>query len=299
MIDFKPIALADKALFDNTLAGNTRASSEHSFATIMSWHSFFATQIAIVADCIVLAYTDIKGRQCFVQPMGNGDKIKAVRELMLYANEQKQPLILGSVSEEFYKQLQVAFDKKMQFELIRNMAEYVYLRERLTNLKGSKLQPKRNHINKFCKLYPNYHTEFITTQNASLCKELYALWLNQVSSRDEDKNELHGEQQAVNFALDNFNYLNLKGITLWVDNTMVAFAFGEMVTTDTFLTHAEKALTSYEGSYAMINKLTAQLVATEAIYINREEDLGLEHLRKAKLSYDPAFLIEKGFVVFE
>ncbi|MBQ6569899.1 MAG: DUF2156 domain-containing protein, partial [Clostridia bacterium] len=76
----------------------------------------------------------------------------------------------------------------------------------------------------------------------------------------------------------------------------VAFCLGERQRSDTFITHYEKALPEYEGAYALINREFAKNTVGNFKYINREEDTGQEGLRKAKLSYHPAILLEKYFV---
>jgi hypothetical protein len=93
-----------------------------------------------------------------------------------------------------------------------------------------------------------------------------------------------------------FRELEMKGGLLRVDGTIIAMTLGERMSQDTFITHIEKAMPDFKGSYAMINQQFALHALGEFKYVNREEDLGLEGLRKAKLSYMPAILLNKYVV---
>lgn len=294
MINFRPISMQDKALFDKALHGNKIASCDYSFATIICWQHHFQTEIAQVAGCIILHFIDNDGLPCYLSPLGDGDKVAAVKAMIDDARCRGERFSIGAVTHELYNQLELYLGHIIRAEFYRDQFEYIYSRENLATLSGSHLQSKRNHVNKFCSLYPNYEIREINSHNAFDCIKLYNQWRCQIECRKDDSSEMINEQMSVEIALNYFDELHLKGITLWVDNKMIAFAYGEMLTADTFLTHAEKALTIYEGSYAMINKLTAQFVAKDALYINREEDMGLEYLRQAKMSYKPVMLLEKG-----
>lgn len=97
-------------------------------------------------------------------------------------------------------------------------------------------------------------------------------------------------------ALRLYRELELKGGALRVDGEIVAFTIGEELCEDTFVVHIEKAYADVQGAYPMINQQFVEHECTAYQYVNREEDTGAEGLRKAKLSYRPAFLEEKGIV---
>ena len=101
------------------------------------------------------------------------------------------------------------------------------------------------------------------------------------------------ERRALIYALHNFDALGLTGGILHVEGKIAAFTFGMPINQDTFGVHVEKADTRIDGAYAMINYEFANHIPEQYIYINREEDLGIEGLRKAKLSYQPAIILEK------
>ena len=107
------------------------------------------------------------------------------------------------------------------------------------------------------------------------------------------------ELKMISHLLDNMEQLNQEGVYIEVDNKIVAFAIGEVIK-DTLYVHVEKALKEYDGAFAFINQMFARYMKNYDVkFINREEDLGNEGLRKAKESYHPEFMIEKYSVIIK
>ena len=177
------------------------------------------------------------------------------------------------------------------FTVDRDYADYIYLRSDLATLKGKKFQSKRNHINKFRNTYPDYKYSPITKDRIQECLELEAKWCK---ANDCDQQEGTGnERRALIYALNHFEELGLTGGILHVNGQIVAFTFGMPINKETFGVHVEKADTTIDGAYTMINYEFANHIPEQYTYINREEDLGIEGLRKAKLSYQPVIILEK------
>ena len=169
-------------------------------------------------------------------------------------------------------ELEKAFPDRFNFVSDRDYADYIYLRSDLSTLKGKKFQSKRNHLNKFRSNYPNYTYKPLTSDLIPACLEL---------------------ETSMTAALQHLEQLDVIGGVLYVEDEIVAFTFGAPINQTTFDTCVEKANTAVEGAYAMINYEFANHIPSQYIYINREEDLGLEGLRKAKLSYQPEVILEK------
>ena len=167
--------------------------------------------------------------------------------------------------------------------------DYVYERERLATLKGKKLHGKRNHINKFLANHPDYVYKKLDAAAVPDCLALYDHWI----SERENTTELMDEKKSVRLALDNMEELGLTGGTIYVDGQLGAFTVGERLQDDMQLVHIEKARTDIDGLYPMINQQYVLRECADVAYINREEDMGHEGMRKAKRSYAPAFMIEK------
>ena len=107
------------------------------------------------------------------------------------------------------------------------------------------------------------------------------------------------EQYAINLFFMNMDYLGLKGGMLKSNGEIVGFTIGEQLNSDTFVVHIEKALSNVQGAYTAVCNQFAKANASELTYINREEDLGIEGLRKSKLSYRPVFMVDKNTVYFK
>lgn len=180
------------------------------------------------------------------------------------------------------------------FDTSEDLYDYVYQSQSLATLGGKKLHSKRNYINRFKQL--NWSFEDITPDNIDECKQMSLEWcIRNDCDKSEDKSE---EMCAVGIGLEHFFDLGLVGGVLRVDGRIQAFSYGEQQCSDTFVTHVEKAFTDYDGAYPMINYMMANRFCKGLEYINREEDMGEENLRKAKKSYHPCFMVEKFSAVY-
>jgi hypothetical protein len=197
---------------------------------------------------------------------------------------------MSGICPEQKTRLETQMPERFSFYAPRDYNDYIYLRTDLATLVGKKYQPKRNHVNKFKKTY-SYEYLPITSELIPECLRFEAQWC-----RMHDCNAADGtgnERQAVLDGLNNFDALGLTGGALRVGDDLVAFTFGMPISADTFGVHVEKADTRFDGAYAVINYEFANRVPEQYIYLNREEDMGVEGLRKAKLSYHPTILLEK------
>ena len=156
-------------------------------------------------------------------------------------------------------------------------------------LSGKALQSKRNHVNKFEKSY-DYTFEPITGENAMECMALERTWLREHGSEADGEDK---EEEVIHRLLTHFEELQLSGGILRVEGKIVAFTIGSPINETTFGVHIEKARRDYDGAFTMINKLFAATIPEQYTYVNREEDLGIEGLRQAKLSYKPEIILPK------
>jgi len=172
--------------------------------------------------------------------------------------------------------------------------DYVYTRESLATLKGKKLHSKRNHINKFLSKYPDYEYRKLDKSMIDDCISLYDQW---ISEKDEETaDSLQNEKQSVLLALKHMDELDLTGGTIYIDNKLCAFTVGERLHPHMQLIHIEKGDTNYDGIFPMINQQYVLHECEGVELINREEDMGVEGMRKAKRSYHPLKMIEKHLI---
>lgn len=284
MLQFRPIELKDKSWIDELLAISDYRGCEYNFTNNYVWRNVYGITI-----CRFMDYFIVKASNGFFFPAGSGDIKSLIKELSEYSEGEGKKLKFITMDKSAKVLLEKEFPGKFRFDTNEDFYDYVYTVESLSTLSGKKLHSKRNYINRFKQLDWSY--EQITEENIDECRRMSTIWCERNGC--EMSKEKSEEVCSVENGLDNFAALGLKGIILRVKGEIQAFSYGEQLNSDTFVTHVEKALTDYDGAYPMINYLMANEFCRELTYINREEDMGEENLRKAKRSYRPCFMIEK------
>ena len=293
-MEFKTPTLEDKEFIDSFFEEESTRSCDFSTANIILWNQFYDCQYAVVCDTLVMR-TDEEG-ESFSFPMGKGDKKKAVEEIMKYCEAQGIPFVMNGITHETEEQMKEMFGDIFQVEYDRDAADYIYEREQLATLRGKKLHGKRNHINRF-KENHEWSYEKLTDENQLEALTMLMEWKMQ-NCTPEDL-EKHEEICVSKNSLIYYKELGLAGGILRADGKIVGLSLGEpAVNPDTFVVHIEKAFPDIQGAYPMINQQFVLHEMEGFTYVNREEDMGEEGLRKAKMSYRPAFMLEKGFLRF-
>ncbi len=292
-IEFKRPELEDKEIITSYFDKAPSRSCERTFVNVYLWSRHYKVRYAVIEDALVFKSEDRD--TAFAYPAGEPEHVKKALEfLMEYCKERECPFILYNVTPEMFTQLESWYPGRFTVEYDRDIADYVYESEKLATLAGKKLHGKRNHINKFKSLYPGWTYEELNDENVEDCFQMALKWRNKNGCEDDP--EKNAEMCVTLNSLRLYKELGLKGGVLKVDQRIVAFTVGEQLCDDTFVVHIEKAFADVEGAYPMINQQFVQHECADYTYVNREEDTGAEGLRKAKLSYRPAFLEEKGTV---
>lgn len=294
MLEFRDIHISDRERINRALAGSDFRGCEYSFANNLAWRRLADSKIAFFKDFYIVGAFADSSSPSFVFPSGIGDYREVITELRSFSEERNAPLRLTGVTDTSLEMLRELYPDDFTFSLDRDSSDYVYLRSDLAELSGKKYHAKRNHLARFNRL--DYDFSPITEKDYDDC--ILYLVDNYNSSGKSDKSFI-AEQFAINTFFTHFGALELKGGIIRIDGRIAAVTVGERLNSDTFCVHIEKADTSYEGIYAGINNLFVRSAAEGLTYINREEDLGLEGLRKAKLSYHPAFILNKHIVTFK
>ena len=290
MIAFRDITIQDKDTITAYTMNSCRRNCDLSFSNLCSWRFLYHTKFAIINNFLVFKFW-AGDELAYMMPVGEGNLEEVLNELIEDARQEGEPFCMLGVCSCMREDLEAIMPGQFGFTVDRDYADYIYLRSDLATLKGKKFQSKRNHINKFRNTYPDYEYSPITKDRIQECLELEAKWCK---ANDCDQQEGTGnERRALIYALNHFEELGLTGGILHVNGQIVAFTFGMPINKETFGVHVEKADTSIDGAYAMINYEFANHIPEQYIYINREEDLGIEGLRKAKLSYHPETILEK------
>lgn len=285
-MDFRRIVPEDKTEYERLYKHKYRISSDASFTTAYSWAEGYETTICIKNDVICLKGKSDSPIPYFMMPQGCGDREKFIRELYDFCHDSNIPFSLHWALEEDIPLVMGIFGNKVHVTSSRDSADYIYDTGALMTLSGKKLHAKRNHVNTFKSNYV-YSLSEISDDNLNLAQDFVI---------EHCKTE--EEKRAMYRLFLNFFYLGLTGMILFAEESVAAVTVGEKITEDTALIHLEKADTFFSGAYPAVNQLFISNFFSDTLYVNREEDMGIEGLRKAKLSYRPAFLLEK-FTVTE
>jgi len=268
-------------------------TSDYTIGANFMWRDFYDTSFAIY-EGMILYKVKFLNRTSFTYPVGNGSFSKAMDALIDYCRSNYLPLWFCTVPEEVIPLLTDQYNGTIPATPSRDWADYLYRAEDLAQMAGRRYSGQRNHINKFKRLYPNYKYHEITPDN-----------IDRVIKFLEDYQVHHGKdnklaQEELRRTLEILPYIfkfKLLGGFLEVEDQIVAMSVGEIIQ-DTLYCHIEKANRDYPGSYQMIVREFARHNVTENVkYINREEDVGDEGLRKSKLSYHPIKLLDKYCVL--
>lgn len=312
MIKFKDVTVDDRELIQSFTLGGERQNCDLSFANLISWRFLYNTQYAIVDGYLVFRFY-VERHLAYMLPVAKpklqedgsykvlpDDECEAgvLRTMREDSIAMGHPFLLMGVCNYMCDIIETHFPGVFNIKPQRDYSDYIYTREKLMHLSGKKLQSKRNHINKFKTLYPQYEYRELTADLIPQCLALEKQWREKTAQPGdaEAEEELSEELRSMTRAFNRWDKLGLTGGTIFVDGQMVAFTFGCPINHCTFDVCVEKADTSYEGAFTIINQEFVKHLPEQYFYINREEDLGDEGLRYAKLSYKPDILLEKNVV---
>lgn len=287
---FKKVELQDKEKIESYTKHSNINICDFAFANIFAWSEKYLTSWAEWEDSLIISF--VRDGKTLYLPIIAKDHSKLESTISMLINKsisKGENFILMSVTDEYLSIIEEIYPNRFDIIYNRDGCDYIYNSEDLATLKGKKLQSKRNHINKFQKLYPNYKVEFIDNSNKDECLELSKLW----AGDKINETDFIDEYKMIERFIGNIKELDAIAIAIRVDDRLVAFSIASAINDKCFDVHIEKADTSYEGSFSIINKEMANIIIQKYELINREEDLGIEGLRKAKLSYNPKEILCK------
>lgn len=258
------------------------------------WQTTLRSAWVIVDGFLIIRFAIDGGKKIgYMQPIGMYGATSfghIIPQMAEDANIHGQRFRVIGVTKEGYDVLKSCHGGLFALHSDPSYEDYIYERISLATLAGKRLQPKRNHINQFLKRHPEYQYRPLTEDQFEECLKLDCRWREAHGDICQD---ITPEREAMLRAFENFEVLELQGGALYINGRMVAFTYGSPINYDTFCVHVEKGDSDVAGCYTMINRLFSESIDEEFKYINREEDLGIEGLRRAKLSYYPAFRQEK------
>ncbi len=318
---FRDLSLEDKPLLDLAFTRFPPSISEFTFTNLFIWRHAYQIKISRMQNFLCL-FAENREYPFFFSPIGEGDVVECCRKLLRLMKEKGVPIKIARVPEEVASR----FDWKAEgfvVEFDRDQSDYIYLSEDLINLQGRKYHRKRNHIKQFKEKYA-YQYLPLTPERISECLRLETEWCD--LRHCEVTPGLHNESIAIKEAFAHFEALGVhpvrnfseplnpaefiskydpvaeqrsifsngvKGGVILIDGKVEAFTLGEPLNHDTVVIHIEKVNPAFEGLYPMINQAFLENHWSGYTYVNREQDLGEEGLRKAKESYFPHHMINK------
>ena len=290
MLTFHPLTLADKEKIDRCVAAEDSRSADFNFNTFYIWDDKYRRFVADSDEYIIMLRSD-RSAPLFVWPIG-GESAPALRKMLDYCAAEGQPLCFFGLEERHAEALERLCPGQFSVTEDRDYEDYIYEAEKLSSLAGKHLHGKRNHINRFMQEH-DWRFEVLRREMFPECLSLLETWTEHT---DTSAGMVGNERNAILKSFANYETLGFLGGGLYAEDRMIAFTFGEKICSDTFQVRFEKAHGEINGAYPMVNREFVQLVCArypEVRYINREDDMGLENLRKSKESYYPAFLLRK------
>ena len=297
MLELNDITLDKKELIDGFLKRRKSRNSEFSFSYLYMWRKSYDMKYAITDDMLCILPKHTGGPRSasfpigFENPDGTSRSIKKFVETLLeYFKESGEEPLIHLYDESTMELLVKEFPDTFIITEDRNNFDYVYRVDELTKLSGKKFHSKKNHINKFKKMYPDWEYCRLSPENNGECMALFDEWQTDKGWEAESIGE---EREALCEFLNNRDTLGYIGGGIRIGGRLVAFSFGEALGTDTAVIHFEHVDPNCEGAFAIINQQFLEHEWQNYTYVNREEDMGIPGMRKAKESYHPAFMIKK------
>ena len=290
MIQFERLQLLHRDEYDKFLLLADRGCG-YSFVNMYLW----GRQRAAFVDGFLTFFSQFDRRAVYPFPLGQGEIRPVLDAIIQDARQRGIPCCITGMTQADCQLLEQLYPGKFRIYHDRDGYDYVYHIDDLADLKGRKFQRKRNHVNRFYDAHPNCRLEPITPANLEAVQDMASSWYLHRQQKDPD-GDFHLEQLALMRALADPFKLGLEGLALLEGDKVLAFSLASQLSADTFDIHFEKARDDVDGAYTAINQAFAKYLRDkypQTRYLNREDDMGLEGLRKAKLSYNPAHLVEK------
>ncbi len=293
MLDFQNISIEDRERVENYFEFLEEPFCDFIFGNLFCWSVVENTKIAFFNNFLFIRFSDDE-KFYYTFPLGKGEIKNAINLIIEDAKINNKKFQFVCLTKNQTKILKEIFGEKIKINKNRDTFDYVYSVEKLATLSGRKYHSKKNHFNSFKNNY-DFIFEEINENNLPECVEFANEWYRETQVTQA----LLKEQKVLNNALENYFNLNLIGAIIKINGNIIAFCVGEkMYQKNMFCTHFEKASFEFPKAYTAINKLFSDFLINNFEFVNREDDAGIEGLRKAKLSYHPEFILKKYYAEF-
>ena len=304
------IKLSDREKLEEFIGGFPHETSGVSFSSIYMWSREYTYRYEIVDDFLCMAgLGNFKGEEeepfLFpVLPRGgkcDKDRLAAVLENLIGRfRKGGKPFVMRLIPAKLREIYEAALPERFIFIDDRSNYGYLYRVSDLAELKGKAFHGKKNHLNRFNCEYGSSCE--VVPMSSALTEEALDLVKRINDGKEVSRCErilLEGESLMLEKALPDFEKIGLEGVALRIGGKLQGFAFGGPLGKDTIVEHVEKANIAYNGIYQKLNNEFCRSLGDRYEFVNREEDMGLEGLRKSKNSYRPVRLIEKCIALLD
>ena len=299
MLEFHQPTLADRDWATKCYRASGKLGCENTFTNLFIWGR--RSKIARFGEFIIQRF-ERPHCVCYSYPNGSGDVRPALEAIFEDAKGFERLMCLLGMSKEQAEELDGLFPGMFKSRPSRNHFDYLYDIDRLADLKGKRLQSKRNHINRFLDAYPDWSVTPLTEAHFDACREFLNGWYEQHAEPGIEGHDYTDEAAAIRQAFAHYDELGMEGLVLYAEDKVLAFTMGNPINETVFDVNFEKADPYIQGGYAIINREFARWIRErhpQVKLLNREDDMGLEGLRKAKESYVPDLLLEKYIAELE
>lgn len=292
MLEWNTPQLSDGGWVRNIITATDNYGSDCSFANMYLLRKKYNTQICRYRDFVLRKYYGTGAREGYGFPIGRGDVGKALGVIAEDAAVSGQELRFAFLTDEQMSVLEEHMPGQFDYYTDSADSDYVYERRELADLSGRAFHKKKNHFSKFERSYPDYEYEQLGCGNCEDALMVAGTWYGEHAGEEDKAHQI--EYDAIREALQNLEELELTGGIIYVKNRPIAMTVASYINQDVIDVHYEKVVGAYaeNGGYAAINRLFAKN-CEGAGWLNREEDMGIEGLRKAKMSYRPKLMVRK------
>lgn len=291
VMEFREITAEDKENYDSLHEMSPEHGCEYSFANLYMWGEQYMAKVG--NDAVIFSH--FNGRDTYLFPIGGGDKKESLDAIISDAAGKGIQCRITGVTNDDREIIEKLYPGRFDFKADRDFFDYVYSVDDLAELKGKKYHGKKGHYRKFCDAHEGYSAELITEDNVQAVRDMLDDWYAERETSDAYYT-FDMERNALKCAFAESDKLGVVGLVIVHEGRVLAFSMGSRLSHDTFDVHFEKAASGVDGAYAAINCEFAKFIREnypDVSFLNREDDMGIEGLRRAKESYKPHHMVEK------
>ncbi|MEF9990755.1 MAG: phosphatidylglycerol lysyltransferase domain-containing protein [Romboutsia sp.] len=293
---FRDISISSKEELDPYFDIVDYEACEYCFSTLYMWQHVYKTGYYI-GDGFAVLVGEYEGDSFSILPLAKRDKLnEAIDFVIEYFKKEDKKIYLRGTTKEVLEIIKKDYPNEFEYIEERDLFDYIYDAESLRSLAGRKNQKKRNHINSFIKDFEGrYEYKLLGKDDFNDCLGLMKAWTSNKEDNNEFDEGMDDELLGIKKLFENYDLLKdkLKIAGIVIDGKLEAFTLGELLNSDMAVIHIEKANPNIRGLYPFINQQFLVNEFSDVEFVNREEDLGIPGLRKAKLSYHPTRFVEK------